>query len=64
MKISLTLDSERQAEPAAETPQECLVEMLRGRVGIFEKAGTSYNAEEASRAFADHLADKHTSGTL
>lgn len=51
-------------EPTAEIPTRSLAEMLHGRIGLFENEGVAYEAQEASRAFADHLADKHRSGDL
>lgn len=52
------------AKPTAETPTRSLAEMLHGRIGLFENDGAAYEAQEASQAFAEHLAEKHRSGTL
>jgi len=57
-------DINSHASPATEMPTRSLAEMLNGRVGLFESEGTAYEAQEASRAFADHLAEKHSSGDL
>ena len=47
-------------EPAAPS----LAELLHGRIGLFESDGAAYEAQEASQAFAEHLADKHRTGNL
>lgn len=57
-------DIEITAEPEAQTPPLSLAEMLAGRIGLFESDGPGYEAQEAKKAFVEHLSEKHQSSSL